>query len=153
MSLKPRDGHDEAAETSLSVPTPPGTREIFERMIEQEVRNGRLTAHRRRRIIRYAAQLRLNAVDAGMLIQQCQERVAEELQSPAQSSSSPHAARSTHPLTYHPGDDAVDYAVDDPQGLQRARMSRSHPNFDYWLIWLIVFAAIVVDALLLRWLM
>ena len=53
-------------------------REIFREMIAEEVRRGRLDRARRQRIIRYAAQLGLSAVEAGAMIQECR---AEALQS------------------------------------------------------------------------
>jgi hypothetical protein len=48
-------------------------KEIFRRLIAQEVRSGRLTPSRRRRIVRYAAQLHLSAVETGRLIAECRE--------------------------------------------------------------------------------
>lgn len=51
------------------------TRRIFEQMIEDEVRAGRLTPWRRRRIVRYAASLHLTAVEAGQIIEDCRKRV------------------------------------------------------------------------------
>jgi len=48
-------------------------REIFREMIAQEVRCGRMDAARRRRIVRYAAQLGLSAVEAGEMIETCRE--------------------------------------------------------------------------------
>ncbi|MCH8149866.1 MAG: hypothetical protein IH987_18110 [Planctomycetes bacterium] len=52
-------------------------REIFHQMIADELRNGRLTRERRKRVIRYAAQLGLSAVEAGRLITTCREQVLE----------------------------------------------------------------------------
>ncbi len=52
-------------------------RNIFHQMIADELRNGRLTRHRRKRVIRYAAQLGLSAVEAGRLITTCREQVLE----------------------------------------------------------------------------
>ena len=43
-------------------------REIFRELIKDELRNGRLSAAGRRRIVRYAANLRMSAVEAGQLI-------------------------------------------------------------------------------------
>ena len=45
--------------------------EIFAELIHAEVRNGPLTAARRRRLVRYAAHLHLSAVDVGQMITQC----------------------------------------------------------------------------------
>ena len=53
------------------------TKEIFRRLIAQEVRSGRLTPSRRRRIVRYAAQLHLSAVETGRLIAECREEALE----------------------------------------------------------------------------
>ena len=53
------------------------TKEIFRRLISQEVRSGRLTPSRRRRIVRYAAQLHLSAVETGRLIAECREEALE----------------------------------------------------------------------------
>lgn len=47
--------------------------DIFRAMIAAELRAGRLTPARRKRIVQYAAQLRLSAVDAGRLIDECRE--------------------------------------------------------------------------------
>ena len=51
------------------------TKEVFRQLIVDEIRNGRLTPARRRRIVRYAAQLGLSAVQAGRLITACREEV------------------------------------------------------------------------------
>ena len=53
------------------------TKEIFRELIAQEVRSGRLTPSRRRRIVRYAAQLRLSAVETGRLIAECRDEALE----------------------------------------------------------------------------
>ena len=53
------------------------TRDIFRQMIALEVRNGRLTPARRRRIVRYAAQMGLSAVEAGQLITASRKEVLE----------------------------------------------------------------------------
>ncbi len=45
--------------------------EIFAELIKTEVREGPLTAARRRRLVRYAAHLHLSAVDVGQMITQC----------------------------------------------------------------------------------
>ena len=52
-------------------------REIFQGMIAHELRNGRLTSYRRRRIVRYAARLGLSAVEAGRFIAACREAALE----------------------------------------------------------------------------
>jgi len=47
--------------------------DVFRQLIADEIRNGRLTAAQRRRIIGYAAQLGLSAVQAGQLVSECRE--------------------------------------------------------------------------------
>jgi hypothetical protein len=51
--------------------------DVYHEMIASEVRNGRLTRARRRRIVRYAAQLGLSAVEAGRLVTKCREQALE----------------------------------------------------------------------------
>ena len=51
--------------------------DIFRRLILDEIRNGKLSASRRRRIVRYAAQMGLSAVEAGRLIETCRSEVLE----------------------------------------------------------------------------
>lgn len=51
------------------------TASIFREMIAREVRDGTLTPWRRRRIVRYAAGLRLSAREAGRLIEECRRTV------------------------------------------------------------------------------
>ena len=53
------------------------TRDVFRQMIAMELRNGRLTAGRRRRIVRYASQMGLSAVEAGQLIAACRREALE----------------------------------------------------------------------------
>lgn len=53
------------------------TKEIFRELIAQELRSGRLTPTRRRRIVHYAAQLRISTVEAGRLIAECREEALE----------------------------------------------------------------------------
>jgi hypothetical protein len=53
------------------------SKEIFRELIAQEVRSGRLSPSRRRRIVRYAAQLRLSAVETGRLIAECRDEALE----------------------------------------------------------------------------
>lgn len=57
-------------------------KEIFREMILTEICSGRLTARRRARIVRYAAQLGLSALQAGRLISECQLVAFEESPSP-----------------------------------------------------------------------
>ncbi len=51
--------------------------EIFREMIAYELRAGRLTRARRQRIVRYAAQLGLSAVEAGRMIEACRQAALE----------------------------------------------------------------------------
>lgn len=53
------------------------THEVFRALVADEIRNGRLTPVRRRRIVRYAAGLRMSAVEAGRLIATCREELIE----------------------------------------------------------------------------
>lgn len=71
--------------------------EIFRQLIKTELRNGRLTPSRRRRIVRYAAKLRMSAVEAGQLIARCRE---EALQSDHPTERF-HALRLVEPETGH----------------------------------------------------
>jgi len=52
--------------------------DIFREMIRMEIRCGRLSPWRRRRIVQYAAQLNLSAVQAGRLIEECREELYAE---------------------------------------------------------------------------
>ena len=52
---------------------PPDTETIFRELIAAELRAGRLTPLRRARIIRYASQIGLSAVEAGRLIAECRD--------------------------------------------------------------------------------
>jgi len=47
------------------------TEDVFRSLIADELRNGRLSAARRRRIVRYAAAMGLNATEAGEVISEC----------------------------------------------------------------------------------
>ena len=47
------------------------TEDVFRSLIEEELRNGRLSPWRRRRIVRYAAAMGLKATEAGALIAEC----------------------------------------------------------------------------------
>jgi hypothetical protein len=51
---------------------------VFQELVADEIRNGRLSRVQRRRIVRYAAALGLSAVDAGILIADCRNRVKAE---------------------------------------------------------------------------
>ena len=70
-------GHDaRASDTPAFVPTI-DIEDIFRNLIEDELRHGRLTRARRKRIVQYAAQLRMSAVQVGQLIEACRRRVVE----------------------------------------------------------------------------
>lgn len=53
------------------------TQDVFHQLIADELRCGRLTPARRRRIVRYATQLGLSAVQAGQLVEACREEALE----------------------------------------------------------------------------
>jgi hypothetical protein len=53
--------------------------EIFRQLIKDELRNGRLTRTRRHRIVRYAAKLRMSAVEAGQLIARCRDEALQSI--------------------------------------------------------------------------
>ncbi len=53
------------------------TQDIFRQLITDELRNGRLTPARRRRIVRYSAGLGLSAVQAGRLVKACRQEVLQ----------------------------------------------------------------------------
>lgn len=48
-------------------------RDVFAQLIADEVRSGRLSPARRRRIVRYAARLGLSAVEVGRMVTRCRE--------------------------------------------------------------------------------
>ena len=52
--------------------------DVFRQLIADELRDGRLTPARRRRIVRYAAQLGLSAVQAGRLVDACRKEALAE---------------------------------------------------------------------------
>ena len=74
-------GHGMASEDPPAFVPRIEMRDVFHQMIADELRNGRLTQERRKRIIRYAAQLGLSAVEAGRLITTCKEQVLESTDS------------------------------------------------------------------------
>ncbi len=49
--------------------------DIFRELIRAEIRHGRLSTWRRRRIVQYAAQLKLSAVEAGRMIEECRDEL------------------------------------------------------------------------------
>ncbi|MFQ5461954.1 MAG: hypothetical protein ACE5E5_04920 [Phycisphaerae bacterium] len=114
-----------SADNSVSTAAAPiDQREIFRQLIEDEIRNGRLTRARRRRIVRYAAQLRLSAVEAGTMIDRCRARLAEDREMHADTAIRPQLKLVTEP----PAASLV------------------------WQLWLILVAAIIFDLWMLRWL-
>lgn len=76
------DNQNDGSQTSAGRSNTPlerlDMRQIYEQMIDQEVRTGRLSPSRRKRIVRYAAGLGLSAVEAGKLVDACQARIARE---------------------------------------------------------------------------
>lgn len=54
------------------------TGDVFRQLILDEVRTGRLTPARRRRIVAYAARLGLSAVEAGELLEDCRRQLERE---------------------------------------------------------------------------
>ena len=53
------------------------THDVFRELIASEIRDGRLSASRRRRIIRYAAHLGLSAVETGKMIARCRDQAIQ----------------------------------------------------------------------------
>ena len=119
----PSDGPENTDREGVRQFLPPiDTRDIFRELIATELRHGRLTQARRRRIVRYAAQMGLSAVEAGRLITACR---AEAMQSgdPAEKY---HALRLVEPAPERI-----------PMGLKLA---------------LVVALAILLDLVVVRWL-
>jgi len=54
-----------------------GTRDIFRKLIADELRSGRLTRSQRYRIVRYGTSMGLSAVQMGRLINECREEVLQ----------------------------------------------------------------------------
>ncbi len=65
--------HDDIHEFVPSI----NTHDVFRQLITDELRSGRLTPARRRRIVRYAAQLGLSAVQAGRLVNACRKEALQ----------------------------------------------------------------------------
>ena len=53
------------------------TKEIFRQLIADEVKSGRLTPARRRRIVRYAATLGMSAVEVGQVLEASRQQAVE----------------------------------------------------------------------------
>ena len=64
---------DSGCPTAGGFAPPIDMQDLFRQLIADELRAGRLTPWRRRRIVRYAAQLGLNAVQAGRLVEECRQ--------------------------------------------------------------------------------
>ena len=64
---------EDAADVPTFVPQI-DTEEVFMQLIADELRRGRLTPARRRRIVQYAAGLGLSARQAGRLVEACRNR-------------------------------------------------------------------------------
>lgn len=62
-----------------NAPDTPDNKFIFREMIVHEIKNGRLSPWRRRRIVRYAAKMGLSAVEAGRLLCECRKQAMAEL--------------------------------------------------------------------------
>ncbi len=102
---------------------------IFRELIADEVRTGRLTRARRRRIVQYAAQLGLSAVQVGRLIAECRRQ----------------ATRSDDPAVRHHGLRLVDH---------RKAALPTPPSVSMPLkIAVLVAAAILLDVLVVKWLL
>lgn len=67
----------DARDTGSRFAPPINTQDVFRRMILDEIRQGRLTRARRRRIVQYAANLGLSAVEAGRMIAACRDELLE----------------------------------------------------------------------------
>ncbi len=55
------------------------TKAIFRETIVRELKDGKISPGRRRRIIRYAARMGLSAVEAGHLLSRCRDQAMSEL--------------------------------------------------------------------------
>ena len=95
---------------------------IFRQLIEDEIRSGRLTKARRKRIVGYAAQLRISAVHAGQLIESCRQKVLE----------SNDATQQSHALRLVPSQPSLIPHVT--------------------LIWVVIVGALILDALVVGYL-
>ena len=98
------------------------TRDVFRALIEDELRGGRLTRARRKRIVQYATQLHMSAVEAGELIEAC--RLS--------------SLRSEHPVERRC---ALRLVRRDAPRIPTA-----------WKVSLVIAAAIVIDLVVLKWL-
>jgi hypothetical protein len=112
---------------------------IFRRLIEDEVRAGRCDRRRRARLVRYAAQLRLNAVDAGLMIEDCRRRMAAE--------SAPHAAPPSHGASARSGSCGVDSSA----AFLRLCPPPSTRRSERWVITTLIVGALIADAVLIGW--
>ena len=92
QSPKPRPLNGPTEAESSFVPSI-DMKDVFCRLIEDELRNGRLTRSRRKRIVQYATQLRISAVEAGRLVEACRQRVLES----AEPAERHHALRLVEP--------------------------------------------------------
>lgn len=71
--MQPRREPDSFRGPGLGLWQPPiDTKDVFRALIENELLAGRLSERRRARIVRYASQMGLTAVEAGRLIAECQ---------------------------------------------------------------------------------
>ncbi len=96
--------------------------DIFEQMFALELRDGKLTPKRRKRLVQYAAQMGLSARQAGALLERSCQQAIDDGAEPAYG----HAMRIAHPP--------------EPRIPEPVRIT------------LIVAISLVVDALLIYWL-
>jgi hypothetical protein len=96
-------------------------RDVFAQLIADEVRSGRLSPARRRRIVRYGARLGLSAVEVGRMVTACRNNAL----------ASPDPVERRHALRL----------VEPPPERAAAPLK----------IAMIVLAALVVNLLLIRW--
>ncbi len=107
-------------------------KEIFRQLIADEVRSGRLTPSRRRRIVRYAATLGMSAVEVGQLLEACRKQAAE---------SDDPGGRCGGDRLENPSRMALRLSETPPAHISAAVK-----------IWAVIALAILLDLLFLRWL-
>lgn len=71
MNFEPKPYHPPHQEAIPFTGAVPSKREIFRELIVAELRQGRLNPVRRARIVRFASQIGLTAVEAGRMIHEC----------------------------------------------------------------------------------
>lgn len=94
LSVSPRKANTQGGDSDRPEFVPAvDIRDVFRRLIADEIRAGRMTTSRRRRIVRYAAHLGISAVEAGRLVTACRKQVVESGDSHERS----HALRMADP--------------------------------------------------------